>query len=282
MQPNNLPESIAAIKHLESTGEYIFDLTLSGPRLVSILFNSRSNLRHKKYYHLFVGEITCGHWAISRLRKYSWETLFYWLCDCNYIKEVLKYNGSIHHLKQWTRELLAYKLIIIHRKATMMKDVDGISRYVDPLVRQYNMIATCLHIDDVTKRPFAYSFDVFISSTNPRHVVSSSVLSISITTVSITPNFALSHSPIKFSPVFITSLILSILLPDANSRVLSFPVVSSSKIALVYFDSVIDYLASILLTLEYNTLQHFICESNLIYVSIENTISSNVSISYTT
>ena len=158
----------------------------------------------------------------------------------------------------------------------MMKDVDGISRYVDPLVRQYNMIVTCLHIDDVTKRPFAYSFDVFISSTNPRHIVSSYVLSISITTESITPNFALYHSPIKFSPVFITSLILSILLPDANSRVLSFPVVPSSKIAWVYFDSVIDSLASILLTLEYSTLQHFICESNILYFSIENTISSNL------
>ena len=77
MQSNNSPESIAAIETLRSTGEYIFDQTLFGSRLVPVLFNSRSNLVHEKYYHSFVGEIVCGRWAISRLQKYLRGTLFY-------------------------------------------------------------------------------------------------------------------------------------------------------------------------------------------------------------
>ena len=60
IQPDNSPASIAAIKLLESIGECLFDLTLSAPRLIPVLFNSRSNLVHEKDYHSFVDEIACG------------------------------------------------------------------------------------------------------------------------------------------------------------------------------------------------------------------------------
>ena len=70
MKPNNSPESIAAIKHLESTSEYLFDLILFSPLLIPVLFNFRSNIDHEKYYHSYVGEIARGRWAISQLRKY--------------------------------------------------------------------------------------------------------------------------------------------------------------------------------------------------------------------
>ena len=60
MQPDNSPKSIAAIEKLQSTCEYLFDQTLSGPRRIPVLFNSRSNLVHEKDYHSFVGEIICG------------------------------------------------------------------------------------------------------------------------------------------------------------------------------------------------------------------------------
>ena len=70
MQPGNSPESIAVIKHLESSDECFFDFTLSGPRLIPVLFNSRPNLDYEKYYHSFVDEIACCRWAISRRSKY--------------------------------------------------------------------------------------------------------------------------------------------------------------------------------------------------------------------
>ena len=58
----------------------------------------------------------------------------------------------------------------------MMKDVDTVSRYIDLLVRQYNTTTARLHVKDITDRPFAYSFDVFINYTNPRHVKASDTL----------------------------------------------------------------------------------------------------------
>ena len=70
MQPDNSPESLAAIFHLESTGKCLFDCKYSGPRLMTVVFNSRTNLDHEKHYHSFVGEIACGRRAISCLSKY--------------------------------------------------------------------------------------------------------------------------------------------------------------------------------------------------------------------
>ena len=55
MQPDNSPESLAAILHIESTGEYFFDCKRSGPRLMPTVFNSRTNLDHENTItHLLV------------------------------------------------------------------------------------------------------------------------------------------------------------------------------------------------------------------------------------
>ena len=96
----------------------------------------------------------------------------------------------------------------------MIKDVDSVSRCVDPFVHQDNMTVFRLHIEDVTKYPFAYSFDVFIRCVNPHHVLAADTLSLSISTVSITSISTLYHIPIKFFQVFSISLIPSILLSD--------------------------------------------------------------------
>ena len=93
----------------------------------------------------------------------------------------------------------------------MVKDVDSISRCVDPLIHQYKMTAFRLHSEDVTKRSFTYNFDAFARCTNPRHFSVSDALSISTTTASITSFSTLYHSPIQFSPVFLISIHPSIL-----------------------------------------------------------------------
>ena len=173
-----------------------------------VLFNSHSNLVHEKDHHSFVDEIACGRWAIFTSPEIFMGYIFYWMFDCNAIKEIIEYDGSIHQLKRWTQELLAYEFVIIHRVATMMKDVDSISRCVDPLVHQYNMTDVRLHSEDVTKRPFAYSYDVFTRCTNPRHITASDALSISITTASITSISALYYSPINFLRYFLSTYTL--------------------------------------------------------------------------
>ena len=49
---------------------------------------------------------------------------------------------SIHQLKRWSQELLVYEIVIIHRPRKMMKDVDAVvSRYIDPLINKYLVVA---------------------------------------------------------------------------------------------------------------------------------------------
>ena len=128
--------------------------------------------------------------------------MFYWLCECNTIKEILEYNVITHQLKRWTQELLAYEFVIIYQVGTMIKDVDGICRYVDSRVRQFNMTASHLHVEDVTTRLLVYSFNVFIRCTNPRHVTTSDTLSPFITTSPISSISVLYYEPIRLSTVF--------------------------------------------------------------------------------
>ena len=73
-------------------------------RLIPILLKFRGNLDQEKYHNSFVGEIAYGRWAISRLRKYLWEVLLNWLCDCNIFREILEYNSSIHQFKGWVKK----------------------------------------------------------------------------------------------------------------------------------------------------------------------------------
>ena len=177
--------------------------------------------------------------------------------------------------------MFAYEFVIIRRVAAITKDIDNISRCVDPLVHQYNITDVRLHSENITKRPFAYSFNIFTRCTNPRHVTASDALSISITTSSISSISALYHSPIKFSPVFPISIHPSTLLPDHSSHVSSFPIIPPSRITWISFDSVTNYFASILFTQGNNTLQYFICESNSLHFLIATILSPYAFIFYT-
>ena len=100
MQPDNCSESIRALAILEESGDCTFELSLEGPRSHPVLFGSRSNLPYEMYYHSFVGEIACGRLSIAHNRRYLLGKKLYWICDCNSIKEILEYTGSIHQLRR--------------------------------------------------------------------------------------------------------------------------------------------------------------------------------------
>ena len=55
-------------------------------------------MTYERNAYSFVGTVACGRWAMVVRRKYLWGTNFYWLYDCSTIEEVLEYNGSIHHV----------------------------------------------------------------------------------------------------------------------------------------------------------------------------------------
>ena len=81
----------------------------------------------------------------------------YWICDCIAVKENLEYIGSIHQLRHWSQELFGCEFAIIHRAASMMKDVDGLSRHIDILIHRYFTQASRMRLADIAQRLFAYS-----------------------------------------------------------------------------------------------------------------------------
>ena len=184
-QPDDSPESSAAITTLQSNGTCLFDLTLQGPCLRPILFGSRSCLQSEQHFHSFVGEIACGRWAIAQNKNYLWGTHFYWLCDCNSVKEILNYNGSIHMLNRWAMELLGYNFAILHRPSRMMTDVDALTRRFEPHYARYVNVAAILAHIDKQNRPNAYKPSTFPSKPTRLYTPSTSPRSIPILTSNI-------------------------------------------------------------------------------------------------
>ena len=102
IQPDNSLVSLEVLQKLSKTGECYFDLDLQGARFCSIAFGSCSNQTPDEHYHSFVGKIACGRWSIAQNKRYLCEKKLYWICDCNSIKEILEFTGSIHQLRRWS------------------------------------------------------------------------------------------------------------------------------------------------------------------------------------
>ena len=54
-----------------------------------------------------------------------------------------------------------YGFVIIRRPSKMMKDVDAIFRYIDPLINTQLVATFIMRDNDVREHPFSYTFDVF-------------------------------------------------------------------------------------------------------------------------
>ena len=80
---------MAVEDELKSGGKCMFNLFKSGARLLPIDFGSRSYTGVERRYHSFVGDATCGRWAITQTRTFLWGTHFYWIYDCIAMKKIL-------------------------------------------------------------------------------------------------------------------------------------------------------------------------------------------------
>ena len=63
-------DSLAAIKHLVATCEFLFEVSLDGPKLRPVLFGSSASMSYERDYHSFVGEVACARWSIATCRRY--------------------------------------------------------------------------------------------------------------------------------------------------------------------------------------------------------------------
>ena len=197
MQSDNSQEFVKALRHLVAKGECLFELSLDGPRLYPVVLVSWSDLPYKVYCHSFVVEIPCDRWIITHNRRYIWGKHFYWIYDCNTIKAILEYIGSIYQLRRWSQELFFYDFSIIHHPAKMMKDVDACFHHINALIYRYRFSAYFMRCRDIISRPYAYSYGVFYHCSNSHHIKAPST-SLIETSSSITFLPTLHHSPIRF------------------------------------------------------------------------------------
>ena len=153
MQPDSSPESQAALAHLDSTGEFLFDSSLGGPRLRPVFFQSRRCTEKESHFHSYVGESAAGRWAIGKFRSYLWGAKFYWITDCSAVKALVEYDGSNHMLQRWAQDLLGYDFEVVHRSERMMRDVDALSRLHHPLVAKYMATAVALRAESFDRNP---------------------------------------------------------------------------------------------------------------------------------
>ena len=82
---------------------------------------------------------------------------FYWMCDCSSLKELFDYSGDIHQICRIAQELLGYNFTFVHCPARMMREVDSLNRFYDPLIGQYEIgVADRAHADRAA-RPGPYN-----------------------------------------------------------------------------------------------------------------------------
>ena len=77
LQPDDSVEAVSVTKLLLETGECLFELLPTSPRLRAVTFNPRGNKSYEQSYRSFVGKTTCGRWVINHLRRYLWGVLFF-------------------------------------------------------------------------------------------------------------------------------------------------------------------------------------------------------------
>ncbi|MGH7954887.1 MAG: reverse transcriptase family protein, partial [Gloeomargaritales cyanobacterium] len=114
MQPEDSEAANAAIAKLRSGGDCDFDITMKGARLQPLVFGSRRCDKRERHFHSFVGEAACGRWAIGQCRRYLWGCHFYWICDCQAMKQIFDYDGNIHMVSRWAQELFGYSFTVVH------------------------------------------------------------------------------------------------------------------------------------------------------------------------
>ena len=123
----------------------------------------------------------------------------YCICDCIAMKKILEYTLNIHQLHCWSQELLGYEFAMIHQATSMMKDFDGLSRHIDILIHRYLTQSSSIHLADIAKRPFTYSFNSFIFCSNLNRVTASDITITTKASSTFSSLLIIQYSPLHFT-----------------------------------------------------------------------------------
>ena len=116
------------------------------------------------------------------------------------IKEILKYCRGIHQLRRWYQDIFGYEFSIIHCIASMMKDVDGLSRYIDPLICRHLVQAYYIPANNNVLRPYDYCRDTFTNCYNSRRITASDTTVVTKLSSLILSLSIVHHSPSTLLP----------------------------------------------------------------------------------
>jgi hypothetical protein len=134
-----------------------FDTATTGARLRPVCFGSQKCDPNERHYHSSVDEAAAGRWAIGKCKRFIYGGHFFWLCDCDAVKDVVHYHGPLPHIKRWAQELLGYNVTVLHRSKCFMRDVDALNcRYGDELLTEYMVKSAALHNASIREHPESY------------------------------------------------------------------------------------------------------------------------------
>jgi hypothetical protein len=149
-QPDDNPESIAAMEREDKGGPCEFDLCQSKMRLKPVAFGSRKTVGNEKHYHSHPGESRAATWAITKNRQFLWGRPFTLMTDCRALLWLFSYKGHNHAVRRLQLEMAGYWFTIENRPGRMMEDANYFSRlgqdtHVDPLLNDYLSFARQLY-----------------------------------------------------------------------------------------------------------------------------------------
>ena len=193
------------------------------------------------------------------------------------MKEILEYTGSIHQLHRWSQELLGYEFAIIHRAASMMKDIDSLSHYIDVFIHRCLTQVRGICLVDIAKRPFAYSFDSIIACSNPRRVTTSDSTITTEASSTLSPLSTIHHSPLYFTS---PSILQSYSVPKPIAHTFHH-IVPPEDIIWLSFDSITTSFGLLLSLWPRGTVTDFRFETNLHHYRISSFFSKSTLPQYT-
>ena len=129
-QADNSEESMMAEQREDDGGPCIFDKQMSGLRLHPVLFESKAISGPASSDHSHPGEAKAGDFAIAKFRYFLWGRTFTWIADCSSLKAFFEQRDMpTHQLERLRMRMLCYQFTIVHRNASMVKEVDLLTRY---------------------------------------------------------------------------------------------------------------------------------------------------------
>jgi hypothetical protein len=108
-----------------------------------------------------VGESACGHWELSKCRRYIFGANLFWLGDCDVVRNIFEYDVPIPQLKRWGQDMLGCTFTLLYRSCRSMHnddDADAINRqYDNSLILTYISKGAALHNASMISHPESYT-----------------------------------------------------------------------------------------------------------------------------